>query len=60
MGDKTQITSALFAVKYSPWMVLIGVMTVLILLSIIAIYLGQFISGRIDRRLITKIAGVVS
>ena len=58
-GDKTQITSALFAVKYSPWMVLIGVMTALTLLSIIAIYLGQFISGRIDRRLITRIAGVV-
>ncbi len=58
-GDKTQITSALFAVKYSPWMVLLGVMTALTLLSIIAIYLGQFISGRMDRRLITRIAGVV-
>ncbi len=58
-GDKTQIASALFAVEYDPWMVLIGVMTALTLLSIMAIYLGRFISGKIDRRLITRIAGVV-
>ncbi len=58
-GDKTQIASALFAVEYNPWMVLIGVMTALTLLSIMAIYLGKFISGRIDRRLITRIAGAV-
>jgi Ca2+/H+ antiporter, TMEM165/GDT1 family len=58
-GDKTQIASALFAVKYAPWMVLIGVMAALTLLSIMTIYLGRFISGRIDHRLITRIAGVV-
>ncbi len=58
-GDKTQIASALFAAEYNPWMVLIGVMIALTLLSIMAIYLGRFISGRIDRRLITRIAGVV-
>jgi Ca2+/H+ antiporter, TMEM165/GDT1 family len=58
-GDKTQIASALFAVKYAPWMVLIGVMAALTLLSIMTIYLGRFISGRIDLRLITRIAGIV-
>lgn len=58
-GDKTQIASALFAVEYNPWMVLIGVMTALTLLSVMAIYLGKFISGRIDRKLITRIAGIV-
>lgn len=58
-GDKTQIASALFAAKYNPVMVLIGTMTALTLLSIIAIYLGRFISGRVDRRLMTKIAGAV-
>lgn len=58
-GDKTQIASALFAVEYNPLMVLIGVMTALTLVSIMAIYLGRFISGRIDRRLITRIAGIV-
>jgi putative Ca2+/H+ antiporter (TMEM165/GDT1 family) len=58
-GDKTQIASALFATKYNPWLVLIGVMIALIILSIIAIYLGRFISGRIDRDVITKVAAVV-
>lgn len=58
-GDKTQIASALFAVEYNALMVLVGVMTALTLLSIIAIYLGKFISGRIDRKLITRIAGIV-
>ena len=58
-GDKTQIASALFATEYNPLMVFIGVMTALLILSIMAIYLGKFLSGRIDRRLITKIAGFV-
>lgn len=58
-GDKTQIASALFATKYDPWLVLIGVMIALMILSIMAIYLGRFISGRIDRKVITKVAGAV-
>lgn len=58
-GDKTQIASALFATEYNPLMVLIGVMAALTFLSIMAIYLGKFISGRIDKRLITKIAGTL-
>ena len=58
-GDKTQIASALFATKYDPWMVLTGVMIALTTLSIIAIYLGRFISSRIDRKVITKVAGVM-
>jgi len=58
-GDKTQIASALFAAKYDPAMVLLGTMTALILASMMAIYLGRLISDRIDRRLMTKIAGAV-
>jgi len=58
-GDKTQIASALFAAEYNPWMVFIGVMAALTILSIMAIYLGRFIAGRIDRKTITRIAGAV-
>jgi putative Ca2+/H+ antiporter (TMEM165/GDT1 family) len=58
-GDKTQIAAALFAVEYDPWQVLIGVMTALTLLSVMAIYLGQFIAGKIDRQLISRIAGAL-
>ncbi len=56
-GDKTQIASGLFATQYNSLMVLTGVMTALTLLSIIAIYLGKIISNKIDKKLITKIAG---
>ncbi len=58
-GDKTQIASALFATEYNPWMVLVGTMAALAILSVLAIYLGKFISSRIDRKLITRAAGIV-
>jgi Ca2+/H+ antiporter, TMEM165/GDT1 family len=58
-GDKTQIASALFATKYDPWSVLMGVMIALSLMSIVTIYLGKYISSRINRRVITKVAGIV-
>lgn len=58
-GDKTQIASALFATEYDPIMVFIGVMIALLLLSVMAIFLGKFLSSRIDRRAITKVGGVL-
>ncbi len=58
-GDKTQIASGLFATQYNGLMVLIGVMTALTLLSIVAIYLGKFISNKIEEKTITKIAGIL-
>ncbi|MCX6668762.1 MAG: TMEM165/GDT1 family protein [Methanothrix sp.] len=58
-GDKTQIASSLFATEYDPRMVFIGVMTALLMLSIMAIWLGRFLSGRVDRKVITKVAGAV-
>ena len=38
-------------------MVLMGVMIALTLLSIMAIYLGKFISSKIEEKTITRIAG---
>jgi putative Ca2+/H+ antiporter (TMEM165/GDT1 family) len=58
-GDKTQVASTLFAFEYNPWMVLVGVMIALAVLSVMAIYLGKFISGKIDRKLISEAAGAV-
>jgi len=57
-GDKTQIASALFAAKYDPSMVLAGTMTALTLLSTAAVYLGRIVSTRINRKALTKIAGI--
>ncbi|MDD4446342.1 MAG: TMEM165/GDT1 family protein [Methanothrix sp.] len=58
-GDKTQIASALFATEYNPQMVFIGVMIALLLLSIMAIFLGKYLSSKIDRRVITKVGGAL-
>lgn len=58
-GDKTQIASGLFATKYNGLLVLTGVMMALILSSIMAIYLGKFISRKMEDRTITKIAGIL-
>ena len=58
-GDKTQIASALFATEYNPRMVFIGVMIALLILSVMAIFLGKYLSSRIDRRVITRVGGVL-
>ena len=57
--DKTQIAAGLFATKYNGLMVLIGVIIALSLLSVMAIYLGKFISNKVNRETITKIAGIL-
>jgi len=58
-GDKTQIASGLFATRYNALMVLIGTVAALVLLSAMAIYLGKFVSNRVDTKLMTRIAGVL-
>lgn len=58
-GDKTQIVAALFATKFNALMVLVGTILALTILSVIAVYFGKFISERIDKKLITKVAGTV-
>ena len=59
LGDKTQVASCLFAAKYNAVMVFIGVIAALTLLSVLAVYLGRFISLKVNRRLVSRIAGAV-
>jgi putative Ca2+/H+ antiporter (TMEM165/GDT1 family) len=40
-------------------MVLAGVMMALFLLSLMAIYLGRYLSSRIDRKLLSRAAGAI-
>jgi len=58
-GDKTQIAAGILATKYNPLMVLTGAVTVLGLLSIVAVYFGRFISNKISRKVLTRIAGIL-
>jgi len=57
-GDKTQITSAIFATQYNSTLVLIGTMTALTLLSTLTIYIGKLISEKINKKLVTKTAAI--
>ena len=56
--DKTQIASGLLAIRYDAVMVMIGTMMALTLLSAMAIYLGKTISSKIDKQMMTRIAGI--
>lgn len=58
-GDKTQLASGLFATRYSPFLVFIGVMAALSILSITAIYFGRRIAQIANREVIEKIAGIL-
>lgn len=58
-GDKTQITSGLFATHYLPILVFFGTILALGILSLAAIYSGGFISKKFERRQVTKISAVI-
>ena len=49
-GDKTQIASGLFATNYNPVMVLLGTMTALFMLSLMAIYLASSLQKRSTKK----------
>ena len=59
MGDKSQIATGLFATQYNPWMVLGSVLTALLILSMIAIFIGKFIRDKVNYKLIHTIAGIL-
>jgi Ca2+/H+ antiporter, TMEM165/GDT1 family len=58
-GDKTQIASAVFAARYPPLLVFIGVMLALTILSIAAVSLSKLLLSYFDRGIITKVAGIL-
>jgi putative Ca2+/H+ antiporter (TMEM165/GDT1 family) len=58
-GDKTQIAAALFAVKYPPFYVFLGVISALFLLSILAVTVGSKLMSRIKRQTVSTISGIV-
>lgn len=59
LGDKTQIASGLFAARYQPILVFIGVMLALSFLSGLTVYVGRKLSDRINHRLLSRITGSI-
>lgn len=58
-GDKTQLATAAFASYYSPLYVFIGIISALIILSILSIYAGSILLSFIPRKTVTKISGII-
>lgn len=58
-GDKTQLASATFAANFDPFLVFLGIMSALTILSITAIMIGSVLLRKINRVLLTKISGIV-
>lgn len=59
MGDKTQLAAALFATQYNPYLVFVGVILALFTMSVMAVYLGKIIMERVDKNIISTIAGIL-
>jgi putative Ca2+/H+ antiporter (TMEM165/GDT1 family) len=57
-GDKTQIAAAIFAARFEPLPVLIGVMLALMLLATATVFFSKVLSSRVKPGVITKAAGV--
>lgn len=58
-GDKTQIAAGLFATKYNPSLVLAGTLAALAVLSLAAVYLGQWVAGKMNQRVISITGGAM-
>lgn len=59
MGDKTQLSAALFATHYSPLLVFLGVMAALAALTLAEMLVGRELARRLDRRKLSLAAGAL-
>ncbi len=59
MGDKTQLSAAVFASKYSQMEVFFGAILALVLLTAMAIYAGKFLGKYVDRKKLSLAAGAL-
>jgi len=58
-GDKTQIAAGLLSTEYDSLLVLAGTLAALFVLSAIAVYAGKAFAKKINRRALSRIAGLV-
>jgi Ca2+/H+ antiporter, TMEM165/GDT1 family len=59
LGDKTQVSAGLFAATYNPFIVLLGVMSALAVLTGVAILLGRKLAEKVDRKKISVASGIL-
>ncbi|HPU46845.1 MAG TPA: TMEM165/GDT1 family protein [Bacteroidales bacterium] len=58
-GDKTQIASATLATQYNPWLVFLGVILAMSLMSILSIFLGNVLMKKIKPKTMSIISGLL-
>ena len=60
LGDKTQLSTVLFASSpdRSPWIVFASASLALVTSTALGVFAGQLIGGRIDPKLLARIAGL--
>lgn len=58
-GDKTQIAAATFATQYNPWLVFLGVILAMSIMSIVSIFLGNFLMKKIKPKSMSIISGLL-
>lgn len=57
-GDKTQIASGLFAAKYPPVIVFLGIICALFLLSALAVILGSTLLSKVNKQTVSTASGI--
>ncbi|MEN9216299.1 MAG: TMEM165/GDT1 family protein [Gloeomargarita sp. HHBFW_bins_162] len=60
LGDKTQITTLLMTTSSGqPWMVFTGAALALLATSLLGVFVGQWLSQRLDPRRVEVISGII-
>jgi putative Ca2+/H+ antiporter (TMEM165/GDT1 family) len=59
LGDKTMLSSLALAAKYNPWIVFIGALIGLGLVTGLSVTVGQTLSQHLSEDVIQKISGII-
>lgn len=59
MGDKTQVISGVFGAIYNPYLVFIGVLSAIILTSLMSLFLGKYLMTIFKKKTLAYLAGAL-
>ncbi len=59
LGDKTMLSSLALAAKYNPWMVFVGALIGLGLVTGLSVTVGQTLSQHLSEEVIQKLSGII-
>ncbi len=59
LGDKTMLSSLALAAKYNPWVVFVGALIGLGLVTALSVTVGQTLSQYLSEGAIQKVSGII-